>query len=97
MKAVQNIPPLAELGMPNYDTASWHTITTTGGVPKPIIDKLAGEIRAIMSEAEVQQLLSGDGAIPQVSPSPDELKQFVQSEIVRWGEVVKKAGLAGSE
>ena len=95
--AVPNIPPLAEVGIPNYDASSWHTITTTAGVPKPIIDKLAGEIRAIMSEADVQKLLSDDGAIPQVSPSPDELKKFVQSEIVRWAEVVKKAGIAGSE
>ncbi|HTS41338.1 MAG TPA: tripartite tricarboxylate transporter substrate binding protein [Xanthobacteraceae bacterium] len=95
--AVPNIPPLAEVGIPNYDASSWHTITTTAGVPKPIIDKLAGEIRAIMSEPDVQKLLSDDGAIPQVSPSPDELKKFVQSEIVRWAEVVKKAGIAGSE
>jgi len=95
--AVPNIPPLAEVGIPNYDASSWHTITTTAGVPKPIIDKLAGEIRAIMSEADVQKLLSDDGAIPQVSPSPDELKKFVQSEIVRWADVVKKAGIAGSE
>jgi tripartite-type tricarboxylate transporter receptor subunit TctC len=97
VKAVQNISPLAEVGIPNYDTASWHSVTTTAGVPKPIIDKLAGELRAIMSEAELQQLLSADGAIPQVSPSPEELKRFVQSEIVRWGDVVKKAGLAGAE
>lgn len=95
--AVPNIPPLAEVGIPNYDTASWHTITTTTGVPKPIIDKLAGEIRAIMGEAEVKKLLIDDGTIPQVSPPPDELKRFVQSEIVRWGEVVKKAGIAASE
>jgi tripartite-type tricarboxylate transporter receptor subunit TctC len=95
--AVPNVAPLAEVGMPKYDTASWHTITTTAGVPKPIVDKLAGEIRAIMSEAEVQKLLSDDGTIPQISPPPEELRRFVDSEIVRWGEVVKKAGLAGTE
>jgi tripartite-type tricarboxylate transporter receptor subunit TctC len=97
VKAVPNIPPLAEVGIPNYNTASWHTITTTGGVPKPIVDKLAAEIRAIMSDNEVQTLLSNDGAIPQLSPSPEELRRFVDSEIVRWGEVVTKAGLAGTE
>ena len=63
-------------------------------MPKEIVDKLASEIRAIMSDAEVQQLLINDGAIPQISPPPAELKQFVDSEIVRWGEVVTKAGIA---
>ena len=97
VKAVPDIPPLAQAGMPNYNTASWHTITTTAGVPQGIVDKLAAEIRLIMSDPEVQQLLSNDGTIPQVSPPPAELRRFVDSEIVRWGEVVKKAGIAGTE
>jgi tripartite-type tricarboxylate transporter receptor subunit TctC len=95
--AVKDIPPLAEVGVPGYDTASWHTVTTTGGVPKPIVDKLSGHIREIMSDASVTEALVKDGAIPQVSPSPDEMRRFVESEVVRWGEVVEQAGLKGSE
>jgi tripartite-type tricarboxylate transporter receptor subunit TctC len=95
--AVRDIPPLAEVGVPGYDTASWHTVATTGGVPKPIVDKLSGHIREIMSDASVTEALVKDGAIPQVSPSPDEMRHFVESEIVRWGKVVEQAGLKGSE
>ena len=95
--AVKDIPPLAEVGVPGYDTASWHTVTTTGNVPKPIVDKLSAEIRAIMSDASVTDALIKDGAIPQLSPSPEEMRRFVESEIVRWGKVVEQAGLAGSE
>jgi tripartite-type tricarboxylate transporter receptor subunit TctC len=95
--AVPNIPPLAEVGIPGYDTASWHTVTTTGNVPKPIVDKLSANIREIMSDASVTDALVKDGALPQVSPSPEEMKRFVESEIVRWGKVVTQAGLAGSE
>jgi tripartite-type tricarboxylate transporter receptor subunit TctC len=95
--AVKDIPPLAEVGVPGYDTASWHTVTTTGSVPKPIIDKLSGHIREIMSDVSVTEALVKDGAIPQVSPSPDEMRRFVESEIARWGKVVEQAGLKGSE
>jgi len=95
--AVPNIPPLAEVGVPGYDTASWHTVTTTGNVPQPIVDKLAANIRDIMGDASVTEALVKDGALPQVSPSPDEMKRFVESEIVRWGKVIEQAGLAGSE
>ena len=95
VKAVPDIPPLAEVGIPNFDTASWHTVTTTAGVPKEIVNKLAAEIRTIMSDPDVLQLLSNDGTIPQVSPPPAELRRFVDAEIVRWGEVVKKAGHRG--
>ena len=50
-----------------------------------------------MSDPAVVDGLVRDGAIPVVSPPPDELKQFVQTEIARWGKVVEKAGIAGSE
>src|SRR5262249_43701644 len=45
--AVADIPPLAEVGIPGFDTASWHTVTTTGNVPQAIVDKLYGQIREI--------------------------------------------------
>jgi tripartite-type tricarboxylate transporter receptor subunit TctC len=95
--AAPDIPPLAEAGIPGYDTASWHSVVTQGNVPKPIVDRLHVEIKAIMSDPAVQRDLIRDGAIPQVSPSPDELKAFVKSEIDRWGKVVETAGIAGSQ
>jgi tripartite-type tricarboxylate transporter receptor subunit TctC len=95
--ALPDVPPLAEAGIPNYNTASWHSISTAAGVPQPIVDKLAGEIRSVMSDPEVQQLLTAEGAIPQVSPPPEEFKKFVDSEIVRWGELVEKAGILHSQ
>jgi tripartite-type tricarboxylate transporter receptor subunit TctC len=97
VKALPNVPPLAEVGIPNYNTSSWHTISTTAGVPRPIVEKLAKEIRAVMAEPDVQELLSNEGAIPQISPPPDELRKFVDSEIDRWGQVVTKAGIAHSQ
>ena len=97
VKALPNVPPLTEAGIAGFDTSSWHTVTTTGGVPKEIVDKLAAEIRVVMGDPEIQALLINDGAIPQVSPSPEDMKTFVASEIDRWGAVVTKAGIAGSE
>jgi tripartite-type tricarboxylate transporter receptor subunit TctC len=66
-------------------------------VPKDIVDKLAVEIRAVMSEDDVKKLLSDEGAIPQVSPPPEEFKKFVDGEIVRWGGLVEKAGILHSQ
>ena len=42
-------------------------------------------------------MLLEDGAVPQVSPPPEEFKKFVDSEIVRWGELVAKAGILHSQ
>jgi len=95
--AVAEVPPLAEVGMPGHDTASWHTVTTTAEVPAAIVDKLHATIRQAMSDPGVVQTLLKDGTLPQTSPPPDELKRFVADEIVRWGKVVEQAGLAGIE
>jgi len=95
--AIPDLPPLAEAGMPGYDTSSWHTVTTTAGVPPPIVDKLYETIRAAMSDPALIETLTKDGTLPQVSPPPAELKTFVDREIVRWGKVVEQAGIAGVE
>jgi tripartite-type tricarboxylate transporter receptor subunit TctC len=95
--ALPDVPPLNEVGMPGYEAASWHMVATQGQTPPAIVAKLNAEIRAIMADPEVQANLVRDGAIPMVTPSPDELKAFVKSEIVRWGKIVETAGIAHSE
>ena len=72
-------------------------MTTTANVPKPIVDKLNSNIRDIMSEGPMVDLLVHQGMMPEKSPPPDELKAFVASEIVRWGKVIELAGVARSQ
>jgi len=96
VEAAPELPPLAEVGIPGFDTASWHSVATQGQVPKPIVDKLHNALAAVMKDPAIHEVLVHNGTIPQVSPSPAELKKFVVSEIDRWGAVVEKAGLKGS-
>ena len=95
--ALNEVPPLKDVGMPGFDASSWHTIAIHSGVPREIIEKLAAAIREGMADPAVVEMLARDGAIPVVSPPVDELRRFVDSETVRWGKVIEQAGLAGSE
>ena len=61
------------------------------------MDRLNGELRAILSEPEIRAFIADRGLIPVASPPPDELQRFVKSEIVRWGKVVEQAGAAASQ
>ena len=97
MPAAPDIPPLAEVGIPGYDASSWQMVATQGKTPAEIIARLHQEIRAVMQDETVQKDLVRDGAIPQLSASPEELKAFVKTEIARWGKVIERAGIAGSE
>jgi tripartite-type tricarboxylate transporter receptor subunit TctC len=91
------IPPLAEVGMPGFDASSWQMMIAPAGIPQPILARLNSEFRAIMSEESMRKAFADRGLVPLVSGPPDELQRFVKSEIVRWGDVVTRAGAANSQ
>jgi tripartite-type tricarboxylate transporter receptor subunit TctC len=90
-----DIPPLAEVGLKGFDVSSWQMMIAPGKIPPDILNRLNKEMRAIVADPAVQKEFSGRGLIPLTSGSPAELQAFVKSEIARWGEVVKRAGVAG--
>jgi tripartite-type tricarboxylate transporter receptor subunit TctC len=95
--AAPEIPPLAEVGVPGYDAASWEMLIAPAKTPKPILTRLNAEVNAIVNTAEVKQQLVNLGLNPIGRGSFDELQAFVKAEAARWGKVVQEAGLAGSE
>jgi tripartite-type tricarboxylate transporter receptor subunit TctC len=95
--AAPEIPALAEVGVPGFDASAWQMIVAPGATPKAIVNKLNGELHAIVADAEIQKEFSDRGYVPLVSPSPQELEAYVKSEIVRWGKVVQQAGAAGTQ
>jgi tripartite-type tricarboxylate transporter receptor subunit TctC len=97
MDALPDVPPLTEAGVKDFDAASWFMLVAPGRTPKDILDKLHAELRAIVADASVQKEFVRLGLVPADSAPPDELKRFVESEIVRWGGIVRDSGLASSE
>jgi hypothetical protein len=51
----------------------------------------------VESRSDVRDRLIFLGLTPQTSPPPETLQGFIDSELLRWGKVVKSAGLAGTE
>jgi len=98
LEAIPDVPPLAEIGVPGYNAPSWFMLVAPARTPRAIIEKLHLDLRAVLDEADVrEEFIMRQGLIPVRSPPPDELKRFVATEIVRFGDIVRKTGLAGSE
>jgi tripartite-type tricarboxylate transporter receptor subunit TctC len=92
------VPTMAELGYKDWRTASWFMLAAPAKTPQPIIDQLNGDVRAITEDEGVRQEFMRLGLLPlSTFPPASELKPFIQSEMVRWAEIVKKAGLAASQ
>ena len=66
-------------------------------LPPDILAKLNSELRAIVADPQFAEELSARGMVPLVTPPPAELAAYVKSEIVRWADVVRRAGAAATE
>jgi tripartite-type tricarboxylate transporter receptor subunit TctC len=90
--AMPDLQPIAELGVPGFDAAAWQMVVAPSAVPRPVADKLHNELEAIMALPGTRESITRLGLVPAGSHSIEELQTFVRSEIVRWGEVVKRSG-----
>jgi tripartite-type tricarboxylate transporter receptor subunit TctC len=91
--ALPDVPTVQQAGVAGYDVASWNAIAAPAGTPAEVIAALNRAVREACATAAVQEKLGKLGMRVQAS-SPDELGRLLDSEIRRWGEVIRKAGIA---
>lgn len=92
-----DIPTLNESGVPGFDAAGWFMVAGPAGTPQPIVQRLHNEFKTIMGLPDVQATVGRTGVVPVVSPPLADLSKFVVSEKERWGKVVQKVGLTGTQ
>jgi tripartite-type tricarboxylate transporter receptor subunit TctC len=92
-----DIPSIAEAGVPGFKAAAWGLIVAPAGTPKQIVTQLHAEMKRVAGLPSLQGQIIKLGMIPAGGGSPEELRDFIASEIARWAKVVHQAGLAGSE
>jgi len=85
-------PPVAAAGFPGFEASSWQGVLVPAKTPKPIIDRLHGEIVAGLRSPEVERRLLADGS-EIGGGSPEEFGAYIRSEIAKWTRVVKEAGI----
>jgi tripartite-type tricarboxylate transporter receptor subunit TctC len=95
--ALPDVPPIAENGVPGFDAVAWLMLVAPAGTPKPIVDKLHDDLKAIVARPDTQHQLVQLGVIPIDTPPVAELQAYIKTEIGRWGKVVEQAGIAGSQ
>jgi len=90
--AMPELAPIAELGVPGFDAAAWQMVVAPAATPRPIVDTLHDALEAIMALPETKNAITRIGLVPADSMSIEQLQAFVKSEIVRWGDIVKRSG-----
>ncbi|MBS0338570.1 MAG: tripartite tricarboxylate transporter substrate binding protein [Proteobacteria bacterium] len=90
--ALPAVPTIAESGVPGFDVGNWTGLFAPAGTPAPIVAKLHAEAQRVMKLPEVQARL-GDEGLRFVAMTQPKFAEFVQGEVKRWGEVVKRVGV----
>lgn len=90
--ALPEVPSMAEAGIPDFDTSLWFGIMAPAGTPQTAIEKMANAAGEAMHGSEAIETLKKQGFDP-LGEGPDAFGRYVRSEITRWSEVARLAGV----
>jgi tripartite-type tricarboxylate transporter receptor subunit TctC len=88
-RALPDVPALSEQGLPGFSALAWWGIFAPAGVPKPVMDKFHAELVKAFKLPDVRKLLDDTLGIDLVVGTPEGLATWLQSQMQRWGKVVR--------
>jgi tripartite-type tricarboxylate transporter receptor subunit TctC len=89
--AVPDIPTVAEMGMPGFETGSYQGIVAAANTPPAIVKKMHDTVEEILATPEMKDRLDKAGA--EVRPmTSEQFGAFIRTERDKWAKVVKESG-----
>ncbi len=90
--AVPDLPTIAESGFPGFEATAWYGVLAPAGTPKPIINRLHGEIVKALALPDVKERL-GNVGFELVGSTPEAFGAYIKTETTKWAKVVKSSGV----
>jgi tripartite-type tricarboxylate transporter receptor subunit TctC len=90
--AAQDVPTVAEVGVPGYEAVQWYGLLAPAQTPKDIVMRLNREMVAILQSSEVKERFASDGG-DAVPTTAEEFGRYIKSETEKWARVAKAAGI----
>ena len=90
--SLPDFPTIAEAGVPGYEAYAWAGMIGPANMPAPVVQRLSKEIGEILRQKDVTERMLSEGTVPTPS-GPDEFTAYIRSELKKWGDVVKMAGI----
>lgn len=92
MAQLPQVPTLAEVGFPDYESASWIAFFGPARLPENVGRFLNNEINAALAQPDVRERLATIGLEPRTMSQP-QFAEYMKAEVTKWGEVIKKTGI----
>ena len=84
------IPAIAET-LPKFEVELVYAMVAPAGTPKDIINKLNSQLVSVLNNPEIKSQLNSKG-FDVISSSPEQLGEYIKSEVSKWAPIVKKSG-----
>lgn len=89
--ALPEVPPIAAT-LKGFELVAWYAMYAPAGTPQPVIERLNREIRAVVDSPALRERFAALGLQP-VTSTPQELADFGRSELARWAQLIRGAGI----
>ena len=86
-------PTIAESGYPDFDTATWSGLYMPAATPRELVTRVNADVVRVFNLPDVKQRMLGQGLDYGMHTSPEAHATYMKAEFVRWGRVVKEAGV----
>ena len=90
--AIPDVPTIVESGYPDFIAIDWKALVAPSGTPTDIVERLHLEVERVLKQPATIEKMSAEGSSP-MRGSLSEIARFVHAEHVRWGTVVREAGV----
>lgn len=89
--ALPQLPTMIESGLKDFEVTTWISLVGPAGLPESIVNRLNKAANEILARPDVVHALDEIGTVP-APESPAELRQRMERDRSKWGEVIRKAG-----
>ncbi len=90
--ALPEVPTFAESGLPGFLVLAWTGILAPTGTAQPIIERLGRELRSVLAEPDVRERYTAIGIGARAS-TPEEFTELMRTDLAKWKDVIKQAGI----
>ena len=87
-----SVPTVAESGVPGYEVNVWFGMQLPGGTPSPLVERMNRDIVRVLKEPDIIKRFREQG-VEVIASSPAAFSQLVQSEVVKWTQVIRDANI----
>ncbi len=88
--SLPDLPTLNESGMKGFEVSGWYGLMAPAKTPQAIVNRLNGEVRKVLQDADTLARLEQQGAQP-FGSSVEAYAAYLKSELERWGRLIKQS------